>query len=303
MDNGPYLKRARKRLIILVVLAAAGGLLCWYIWPYLPSLTALLVRGPAALYNSAEQFATKEVAKDVSLPPPLRNETPAAAPAPKLTTSGIILNTNNQRKLNGGLPALSENTTLDAIATARAADMFQKQYFAHVAPDGGNVETVARTLGYEYLAIGENIALGVFAGDADLVDAWMASPGHRANILNKQYTQIGVAAREGVFDGRKTWIAVQIFGRPASACPAIDANLKTKIDTAEAQLAEMQTQIQTKKAEMDAIKPKRGSAYNQKVDEYNALVRQYNILLEQTKLQVDQYNAEVTAFNLCVQSV
>ena len=314
MDNNFYSGRARKRLIIIAILVAAGGLLYWYLlpsFPSLPSISFFPTEESTGLQNSnsAEQFATKEIAKPVSLPPPLRGATsspktstpkPAPQSAPTLTRAGIIANTNTQRKVNGGLPALSGNTTLDAIATARLVDMFQKQYFAHVAPDGGSSEAIAKTFGYDYLALGENIALGIFDGNADLVNAWMESPGHRANILNAHFTQIGVAAREGIFEDKATWIAVQVFAKPATACPAVDANIKIAIDSAKNQLSQIQAQIQEKKTTMDAMEPKRGDAYNQKVDEYNALVRQYNTLLDQTRVQVNQYNAQVAAFNLCV---
>jgi uncharacterized protein YkwD len=319
MNNHPFRRRAVIALLAIAFMVAAGALSYRYILPATHSVLSLL---PSVSFewpsepqnsNSAEQFATKEPAKQVSLPPPLRGATsspktsppkptpaPVPTPTPTLTRAGIIADTNIQRKINGGLPALLENTTLDAIATARMVDMFQKQYFAHVAPDGGSSETIAKTFNYEYLALGENIALGIFAGNADLVDAWMNSPGHRANILNGHFTQIGVAAREGIFEGKTTWIAVQVFGKPTSACPVVDPNLKIAIDNAKNQLSQIQVQIQTKKAELEAMEPKYGNAYNQEVDEYNALVRQYNTLLQQTRLQTDQYNAQVAAFNQCV---
>ena len=60
--------------------------------------------------------------------------------------------------------------------------------------------------------------------------AWMNSPGHRANILNPHFQEIGVAVGKGMYEGHETWIAVQSFGMPLSACPASDANLKIKID-------------------------------------------------------------------------
>lgn len=308
MNNSSYRQRAVVVLIAVAFLAVVGVASYLYILPTLPSLPfekSADLKTP----DSAEQFVPKETAKQASLPPPLRNATssiktppskPKPAPALTLTRAGIIANANSQRKANGNLPALSENATLDAVAAARLADMFQKQYFAHVAPDGGSAETIAKTFNYEYLAIGENIALGEFAGDADLVAAWMASPGHRENILSPHYTQIGVAALEGVFEGKTVWIAAQIFAKPASACPAVDANLKADIDDAKDRLAQIQAQIQAKKADLDAMEPKYGSAYNQQVDEYNTLVRKYNTLLEQTRLQTNQYNAQVAAFNSCI---
>ena len=65
---------------------------------------------------------------------------------------------------------------------------------------------------YPYLAAGENLALGDFKNANELVAAWMASPGHRANILNGVYRDIGVATGFDAFEGRKTIIVVQIFG-------------------------------------------------------------------------------------------
>jgi uncharacterized protein YkwD len=257
----------------------------------------------AAVSIPAVPVVTSPMPKPISTPPPLRVSPLVATPAPSftLTTSGIIADTNTQRGENGSLPPLAENTALDSIANIRLLDMFQKQYFAHVASDGGSAVTVAKTVGYDYLSLGENLALGNFAGDQGVVTAWMNSPGHRANILGSHYTEIGVAAREGVFDGQDTWLAVQIFGRPASDCPAPDANLKTVIDTAENQLAELQTEIQAAKTQLDALVPQGGAAYNQMVDQYNALIDRYNSLLGQTKPQIATYNAEVAAFNLCIQ--
>lgn len=308
MDNNSYRRRAVWTLIAIASLAIVGIGSYLYILPTFPSLP-FNESGNSKNSDSTEQFVPKEVSKQASLPPPLRNATsstktlpskPKPAPVLALTRAGIISNTNSQRKANGNLPPLSENATLNAVATARLADMFQKQYFAHVAPDGGDAESIAKTFDYEYLAIGENIALGNFTGDADLVAAWMASPGHRENILSPHYTQIGVAALEGVFEGKTVWIAAQIFGKPTSACPAVDADLKADIDNAKDQLAQIKAQVQAKKAELDKMEPKYGIAYNQRVDEYNALVRQYNALLEETRLRTDQYNAQVAAFNSCI---
>ncbi len=200
------------------------------------------------------------------------------------------------------MPSLSENTALDDIARLRLDNMFREQYFAHVASDGGSAETVAGSVGYEYIALGENLALGRFAGDKGVVAGWMNSPGHRANIVSAQFTQIGAAAREGMFKGEDTWIAVQIFGRPASDCPLLNVNLKATIDNSKNQLSQMEAEIKAKRTELGVMQPKRGPAYNQKVEEYNKLVNQYNALLIQTKSGVSEYNQEVAAFNQCIGS-
>src|SRR6185369_15716694 len=118
-----------------------------------------------------------------------------------------------------GLPALKENALLDKAAKKKLDDMFAQQYFEHINPQGKGPSDLAKSVGYDYIAIGENLALGNFKNDAELVQAWMDSPGHRANILNKQYTEIGVAVGQGTYEGKKTWLAVQEFGRPTSSCP------------------------------------------------------------------------------------
>ena len=179
-------------------------------------------------------------------------------------------------------------------------DMFTNQYFAHVSPTGQSALTVASTVGYSYLALGENLALGNFTGDAGVVSAWMGSPGHRANILSSNYTQIGVAVGKGTYDGKSTWIAVQVFGRPASDCPSPDATLKSTVDAGTAQLNQMAVQLSNDDAAISNANPKYGADYNNDVATYNALVQQYNTLSAQVKTQAAQYNAEVQAFNACL---
>lgn len=295
MNNDFHRQRAWKILIVLMVLVAAALFLYWYFFHSLSD------KGLVNLQRFTENFAVAEIKEYVSVPPPLRQEKSVASFP--LIRSGIIVHTNIQRTEQGALPALSENAALDEIARLRLDDMFRKQYFAHVAPDGGGAETVAGTVGYDYIAIGENLALGHFAGDKGVVAGWMNSPGHRANILNTRFSQIGVAAREGMFKGENTWIAVQIFGRPASDCPSLNANLKTAIDNSKNQLSQMEAEIQAKKEKLEAMKSKYEPAYNQNVQEYNQLVDQYNTLLAQTKSQVSEYNQEVAALNQCVASL
>ena len=244
---------------------------------------------------------SNQITQNFSAPSPLQRMTKAAPERTNtLTIAGVISETNIQRTQNGNLPPLSESATLDDIATIRISDMFAQQYFAHVGPQGESALTVASSVGYAHLAMGENLALGLYAGDAGVVNAWMNSPGHRANILNTHYTQIGVAVREGMFHGSETWIAVQVFGRPASDCPAPDANLKTSIDLSEEQISAMAAQLKTDKTAIDAMSPQSGPQYNSQVQDYNNLVSQYNNLAAETKTAIATYDAQVNAFNACL---
>lgn len=246
-----------------------------------------------------EKIAT-DLTQKISAPPPLRAPTSSTSSA-TLTASPTINETNKQRQLNGNLSPLSANAKLTAAASAKADDMFKNQYFEHVSPSSRGPADLAEDQGYEYILIGENLALGNFSSDADLVTAWMNSPGHRANILNARYTEIGVAVKKGLFEGQMTWLAVQEFGRPLSLCPAVDASLKTAIDGNQKTIDDLSVELTAKKQEIDNYEPKRGREYNQKVDEYNALVAQYNSLIGATKDLISKYNFEINAFNNCLQ--
>jgi uncharacterized protein YkwD len=130
-----------------------------------------------------------------------------------LTKSGVIAQTNKARQENGALPSLSENILLNAIAEERLKDMFKNQYFSHYPPSGENFSELAGRFGYKYNRLAENIASGVYRNDEKVVDGWMQSPGHRANILSSDVSEIGVAVGKGYLKGNETWIGVQIFGR------------------------------------------------------------------------------------------
>jgi uncharacterized protein YkwD len=238
--------------------------------------------------------------KSVSAPAPLKIiQDIVSGEASDLTQTGIIAQTNHERTARG-LPALSENQKLDAAATVKVNDMFAKQYFEHISPSGVGPDGLAERVGYAYIIVGENLALGNFADDQALLNAWMNSPGHRANILNARFEEIGAAVKQGMFEGREVWLAVQEFGRPRSSCPSIDPSLKQMIQNSKAQIESLQTSMDALRQEIDAMEPKWGNAYNQKVDEYNALIPSYNQLIEATKMLIDRYNNQVRLFNNCI---
>ena len=238
----------------------------------------------------------KETQQQISTPPPLRAEKEAQKAF--LTKAGVIGWTNTQRE-KYGLPPLKENAELDASAAIKIEDMFQKQYFAHISPTGEGVGDLAEQAGYKFIAIGENLALGNFENDGTLVQAWMDSPGHRENILNTRYQEIGVAVLKCTFEDKITWLAVQHFGLPLSACPQPGEEIKTLIESNQNQIEELGVVLKELKAEIEAIKPKRGEFYAQKVEQYNTIVGQYNDLINKTEQLVNQYNNQVSLFNDC----
>jgi uncharacterized protein YkwD len=241
-----------------------------------------------------------ETRKEIFTPPPLKAK--KEYPQSLLTREGIIEWTNLQRKKYGLLP-LKESAQLNTSAAVKVEDMFQKQYFAHLSPTGEGVADLAKIVNYEFILIGENLALGNFKDDKDLVLGWMESPGHRENILNSRYQEIGVAVKKDVFEGKMVWLAVQHFGLPLSACPQPDESLLAQIETNENELAKLQKKLEKLQFEIKKTRPKRGVAFLQKIKEYNLLVEQYNLLLKETEILIEDYNNQVNLFNECASGV
>jgi hypothetical protein len=130
--------------------------------------------------------------------------------ASTITPENIIALTNAERT-NLGLPTLSYNAQLSSAALAKANDMFEKQYWDHFGPNGETPWQFIRGAGYTYVYAGENLAKG-FKTSEGVVEAWMASPTHRANIVSSNYRDIGVAVVEGTLQGKQTVLVVQMFG-------------------------------------------------------------------------------------------
>jgi uncharacterized protein YkwD len=225
------------------------------------------------------------------------------APVGTLDREGVIILTNQNRAQNGDVAALKENTTLDQAAMNKLEDMFKNQYFEHVSPSGNGPGYVVTSAGYNYLTVGENLAMGDFTSDQDLMNAWMASPGHRANILNPDFIDIGVAVATGTYQGNVVWMAVQEFGRPASSCPIIDAALKAKITVDQNSLTALDDELSADQAALSTMPrstPEEQSSYNEKVRQYNAEVDTYDTNQANLKQEVATYNDQVEAYNACL---
>jgi hypothetical protein len=239
-----------------------------------------------------------EIKKEILMPLPLRVNGTENNVDVVLVKSEIINETNIQRQ-NKGLSALLENTKLNQAALAKANDMFQKQYFEHESPQGIGPGELVSKQNYQYVAVGENLILGNFASEKEVVEKWMASPGHRENILSKRYTEIGVAVIRGTYKGETVWIGVQEFGLPLSFCKQPDVNYKIQIDLSKIELDILEVEINEKRNQINNIDPK-NPIYNQMIDDYNQMVLRYNLLAEEIKLRISEYNAEVNVFNNCV---
>jgi len=130
--------------------------------------------------------------------------------AANISPDEVIRLTNEKRVQNGFAP-LSLNSTLSQAAQAKGADMLNKDYWAHVAPDGTQPWKFFTDFGYRYRYAGENLARD-FTNPSSAVDAWMASPSHKENLLSPKYKEIGVAVVEGDLAGVDTTLVIQFFG-------------------------------------------------------------------------------------------
>lgn len=139
-----------------------------------------------------------------------------------LTPEYLFALVNNER-VTHGLAALRRNARLDASAGHKAEDMVEKNYFSHSGPDGTKPWDWMTGAGYRFERAGENLAVDFI--DAELtVRAWMASQGHRDNILNREFTETGVAVLPGILNGRETILIVQHFARPQTSVPVATEN-------------------------------------------------------------------------------
>lgn len=181
------------------------------------------VKAPAAPTAPAEKPAPAPAA-------PAEKPAPAPAPAPaptapvekpatptennntpvsssNLTYEQKVVELVNVERQKAGLPTLTMDSAISNVARAKSKDMAVNNYFAHQSPTYGSAGDMLRQFGIKWSAWGENIAAGQRTPEI-IVNAWMNSPGHRANILSNNFSKIGVGY-ETNSSGRPYW--TQIF--------------------------------------------------------------------------------------------
>jgi hypothetical protein len=137
-------------------------------------------------------------------------------------TSDELLQDSNAERAKDNLPALSLNDKLDQAAYLKAKDMFANNYWAHNSPSGVTPWAWFAAVGYNYDKAGENLAKNYVDTQAT-VNAWMASPTHRANILNADYKDVGFAVMDGTLNGQPTTLVVAEYGEPVSVATVAGA--------------------------------------------------------------------------------
>ena len=126
--------------------------------------------------------------------------------------SKTLMSLINQERRNRNIPQLITHSSLMAAASQKSLDMIDRDFFNHVDPDGNYVWGKIINAGYyPYKTLGENLALD-FATAEGMVKAWIDSPTHRENLLRLEFTDQGMAALYGDYQGRYTNLTTNLFG-------------------------------------------------------------------------------------------
>jgi uncharacterized protein YkwD len=224
-------RRARRGAIygsVTVLAAAALGLLLAGVLgtAHHPTRTVADPNSSAASLPATPSTSDSGVAGLTEISPPASPN--AAAPSPSATAAASVRTTAkplsgnssyeaqvvtlvNQERAKAGCAALTADSRLTAAARGHSQDMAQRNYFDHNTPDGVTPWTRITNAGYRFSSAAENIAEGQ-PTPAAVMDAWMNSSGHRANILNCNLRNIGVGL---AYNAKHTPYWTQDFGTPA----------------------------------------------------------------------------------------
>jgi len=144
-------------------------------------------------------------------------------------TAQDMISLTNKSRTESGLASLLINEKLTMAAQEKANDMFKFQYFDHNSPSGTTPWDFIKSAGYEYGYAGENLAIDFISANG-AHKALMESSSHRENILNKNFTEIGIAVKEDIFEGNKSIIIVEEFAFPLSSEKTSGYNLNENVE-------------------------------------------------------------------------
>jgi uncharacterized YkwD family protein len=155
--------------------------------------------------NKPSSSTTQKPSSSSSQQKPSQSSTPSK-PAPSQNFSEFqtkVLELVNQERAKVGLNPLTLNAKLSSVATQKSQDMADLGYFDHTSPTYGSPFDMMKQFGVSYQSAGENIAKGQTSPE-QVMNGWMNSDGHRANILNSSFTQLGVGVVKNA-NGQLIW--------------------------------------------------------------------------------------------------
>ena len=148
-----------------------------------------------------------------------------------------LLVLTNQKRQENGLGPLSLDERLSQAAIGKSNDMLAKGYWAHISPDGITPWAFIKGAGYSYTYAGENLARG-YTNSSDVINAWMASDSHKANMLSGNYSNVGFAVVTGSLNGEETVLVVEMLGTTALAASPTKPEEKSIAEVAQASTEE-----------------------------------------------------------------
>ncbi len=144
-------------------------------------------------------------------------------------SSTLVTETNSYRA-NNNETSLIVNSMLTKAAQMKAEDMAVKSYFSHIGQNGEKPWFWFDKVGYKYSYAGENLAVD-FTESEDVTTGWINSAKHKANLLNTNFTEIGIGIATGTYEGHQTTFVVQFFGKPYFETKENNAVITEKITT------------------------------------------------------------------------
>lgn len=160
--------------------------------------------------TTSTEPATTSTQPATSVTTPANNSGNTASTSSFRAFQKQVIDLVNKERASAGLSALAENNDLNNVATLKSEDMVKLNYFSHTSPTYGSPFDMMTQFNIHYTAAGENIAYGQSTPE-EVMNGWMNSAGHRANILNTNFTQIGVGIAQKA-NGQYVW--TQEFSRP-----------------------------------------------------------------------------------------
>lgn len=141
-----------------------------------------------------------------------------------------IVALTNELRAQKGLSKLVLVNKLNNSSDYKAVDMATKSYFSHTSPEGHKLAYFLNKAGYDYNTAGENLALGFSSGE-EVVNAWIKSPTHYANLIDKDFKEIGVSLENGMYEGQPTVYVAEHFGTPVKEDVALPAESSPVFET------------------------------------------------------------------------
>lgn len=144
----------------------------------------------------------------------------------QLQESIKIVQLTNQIRQSLGVKLLTESSLLNNAAFMKAQDMLINEYFAHVGPDDKSLVDWLKQVKYNFSVAGENLAMG-FSSSEEVVKGWEASATHYSNMIDPDFTEIGVGMASGPYNDRDTTFVAQYFGQPKVILASTPSTLET----------------------------------------------------------------------------